>query len=212
MIGGRAKAPAAVLALFALGAWTAASCNGRAPAADAAPSAAGDAVPCAPAAGALFDGGRADRLAGDFRLTLVATRGPRQGRSASGRLVLRAFDGAARPVPAAAGVRFPLYGGAELSVDSVGAVVPGDIRAADATRPGVLVMEWRRATPPPPSDQITLRFGADANRAGPDRFDGAHLALSIATSSPDRFAGIWDSGAGDQQAGGYFCAQRVGTG
>jgi len=111
-------------------------------------------------------------------------------------------------VPPQPGVRYPLYGGAELALDSIGAVTPGDIGRADAAAPGVLVIEWRRAGPEP-AEQITLRFGADANRGGPDRFDGAHLALQVAMSEHDRFAGIWDSGGGDARAGGYFCAQRA---
>ena len=195
------RAPA-VLAILALAAWRAGSCHGRTPAADP--------VPCAPAAGALMDRGRAEGLAGEYRLTLVASRGPRAGRSASGRLVLRRFAGATVAVPASPGARYPLYGGATLPLDSVGAVAPGDVGAADPSRPGVLVMEWRRTTPPPPGDQITLRFGADANGRGPDRFDGAHLALSVAASSARRFAGSWESGVpGGPQAGGYFCAERV---
>jgi hypothetical protein len=193
---------ATALALLALGGWTAASCHGRPPAADP--------VPCAPTAGALLDDGRADALAGEFRLTLVATHGPRSGRSVTGRLTLRPFTGDARPVAPSPGVRYPLYGAAELALDSVGAVAPGEIGRAEAAAPGVLVMEWRRTTPQP-APQITLRFGADANRGGPDRFDGAHLALRVALSERDRFAGSWDSGAGsDSGAGGYFCAQRAG--
>jgi hypothetical protein len=197
------KRPAGVHALLVLAAWAPASCGGR--------PAAVEPVPCAPTAGQLPEGGRADGLAGEYRLTLVATRGARAGKSASGRLVLRPFEGTARPVQPVGATRYPLYGGATLALDSIGAVAPGDISRADAARPGVLVMEWRRATPPPPSDQITLRFGADANAGGPDRFDGTHLALHLAATSATRFAGIWDSGGGEVlQAGGYFCAERVG--
>jgi len=191
---------AAALAFFAVAALDAASCQRRVPAVEP--------VPCAPTAGALMDGGRADALAGEYRLTLVASRGTRAGKSATGRLVLRPFAGEARPVPDRAGVRYPLYGGAELPLDSIGAVAAGDIRPADATAPGVLVIEWRRTTPQP-APQITLRLGADANRGGPDRFDGPHLALQVAMSERDRFAGIWESGGGEVQAGGYFCAQRA---
>ena len=105
-------------------------------------------------------------------------------------------------------MRYPLYGGAELALDSVGAIAAGDIARAEAAAPGVLVMEWQRATPEP-APQITLRFGADANRGGPRRFDGPYLALQVAASERDRFAGIWNSGGGEERAGGYFCAQRV---
>lgn len=197
------RRPAGVLALLVLAAWAPASCGGR-------PAAAADPVSCAPMAGEMPAGGRADGLAGEYRLTLVATRGTRAGKSVSGRLMLRPFEGAARPVTPVAGARYPLYGGATLALDSIGAIAAGDISRADAARPGVLVMEWRRATPPPPADQITLRFGADANAGGPNRFDGAHLALNLAATTGDGFAGIWDSAAGDVRAGGYFCAARVG--
>lgn len=195
--------PAGVLGLLVLAAWTGGSCRGR-------PAAEADPVPCAPAAGEMPAGGRADGLAGEYRLTLVATRGARAGKSASGRLVLRPFEGTARPVAPVSGARYPLYGGATLALDSIGAIAPGDISHADAARPGVLVMEWRRTTPPPPADQITLRFGADANAGGPNRFDGAYLALNLAATTGDGFAGIWDSGGGDVRAGGYFCAARAG--
>lgn len=193
------RSAAAALALLALGGWT--SCRRVVPAESP--------VPCASTAGALADGGRADGLAGEWRLTLVATSGARSGASASGRLTLRPFPGDMRPVEPAPGYRFSLHGSAALPLDSVGAVAPGDITRLDPARPGVLAMEWRRTSPPPPADQITLRFGADANRRGPDRFDGAHLTLSLAASAEDSFAGVWESAGGDVQAGGYFCARRV---
>jgi hypothetical protein len=195
---------AAVLAAFALGGWAAASCGGRPPA----PAAA--AAECAPVEGTLAADARADALAGEFRLTLVAARGPRAGESESGRLTLRPFGGRPVPVPPAAGTRYPLYGGTDVAVDAVGAVTPGEVGPDDAARPGVLVMEWSRTDAPAGSRQITLRLGADANQGSLLRFDGAYLALSVTSISTDGFAGTWESGAGEPQAGGYFCAVRDG--
>jgi hypothetical protein len=202
----RARPAAAVLAAFALGGWAAASCGGRPPApVDAAAA-------CAQVEGPLAADARAEALAGEFRLTLVAARGARTGESVSGRLTLRPFGGRPVPVPAAAGTRYPFYGGADVAVDAVGAVTPGEVAPADAARPGVLVMEWSRQDAPAASRQITLRLGADANQGSQVRFDGAFLALSVTSISADGFAGTWESGAGEPQAGGWFCAQRAGAG
>jgi hypothetical protein len=199
MRGGSRRPPRALL-LLALAAWGPPACAGRPPA----PATAD--VPCTAVEGSLPADATADGLAGEFRLTLVATRGARAGASTSGMLHLRRNGGGAGPAPAP-GVRYPLYGGAEVAIDSVGAVAPGDVRSQAAAGPGVLVLEWRRAGSE--RTEITLRFGADANGGGLPRFDGAHLALSPVTLSADGFAGRWDSGAAEQQAGGYFCAVRI---
>jgi hypothetical protein len=198
-----ARPAAAVLAALALGGW-ASSCGGRPPA----PAAV--AAECAPAAGPLAADARADALAGEHRLTLVAARGARTGESASGRLTLRAFGNRPVPVPAAAGTRYPLYGGTDVAVDAVGAVTPGAVAPDDAAAPGVLVMEWTRGDAPAGNRQITLRLGADANHGDLLRFDGAYLALTVTSVSADGFAGTWESGAGQAQAGGHFCAARTG--
>ena len=197
------KRPAAVLAALALAGWGPAACPGRAPA----PAAVAEA-PCAQAEGALPAGARADALEGEFRLTLAATRGRRAGHSTSGALHLRRFEPGAGPADAA-GAHYPLYGGAEVALDSVAAVAPGDIGSMAPARPGVLVFDWRRPGSPPDRLDIILRFGADANAPGPQRFDGSHLALFPATLAADGFAGRWDSGVGTQQTAGYFCARRV---
>jgi hypothetical protein len=195
--------PAAVLAAAAaLAGWSGGACGARPPA----PAAA-----CAPAEGALAAGARADALAGEFRLTLVSTRGPRAGESASGTLRLQPYGSRPAPVPAAAGVRYPLFGGAEVDLAGVGALAPGEVRRADAARPGVLVMEWPRPSAPAGTNEIMLRLGADANQGGPDRFDGAYMALTVTALSGAGFAGRWESGGGEPVAGGYFCAERTGA-
>lgn len=195
--------PALVLvAALGVGGWMA-ECPGRSPA----PAAT---VACAPVDGELPAGARADGLAGAFRLTLVATEGPRAWQSASGTLRLEPFGARPLPVPAAAGARYPLFGGTDVDLDAVGAVAPGAVERADAARPGVLVMEWSRPDAPAGTREITLRLGADANHGDRVRFDGAFTALTVASLSADGFAGRWRSGGGDHQAAGYFCAERVG--
>lgn len=190
----------AASALLALG-MGAAAC----PAATPSPAAA----PCAPVEGELAAGARADALAGPFRLTMTATRGAQSGQSAAGTLRLEPFGGRPLPLPAAAGTRYPLFGGVDLDIARVGAVTVGDVRRADPAAPGVLVMEYARANAPSGTNDILLRLGADANRAGQQRFDGAYLALTVRSVSADGFAGTWESGAGEPVSGGYFCARRM---
>ncbi|WP_420125027.1 hypothetical protein [Longimicrobium sp.] len=176
------------------------------------PAAAAVVVACVPTDGQLVPGARADVLSGDFRLTLTADRGPRTGSSATGTLRLQAFGSRPVPVPPAEGVRYPLFGGTDVALDSVGALVPGAVDRADAARPGVLVLEWPRPGAPSGSNQIMLRLGADANQGGPPRFDGAFTALTVTALDADRFAGRWQSGGGDREAAGYFCAERIASG
>jgi hypothetical protein len=193
--------PAAVLAAaVALAGWSGGSCGARPPV----PAAA-----CAPAEGELAAGARADALAGDFRLTLVATRGPRAGQSTSGMLRLQPYGGRPAPLPAAAGARYPLFGGAQVDLAGVGALAPGGVERADAARPGVLVMEWPRPNAPAGTNEIMLRFGADANQGERERFDGTYLALTVTALSGGGFAGRWESGGGEPVAGGHFCAERT---
>lgn len=203
MTGGRGLRPAgALLAVLALAGW-AGECPRRAPA----PATAS--APCAPVQeGMLAAGARADALAGEYRLTLAATRGPRSGQSASGTLRLEAFGARPVPVPATAGTRYPLFGGTDVALADVGALALGDVRGADPARPGVLVMEWAR-TGAAPGNEITLRLGSEANQGGQQRFDGTYMALSVREMTADRFVGTWESGAGEPVAGGYFCAERV---
>jgi hypothetical protein len=198
--------PAVALAALGLAGWAGQSCGARPPApAEAA------ATPCAPVDGPLAAGARADVLLGQFRLTLTATDGPRAGSSAAGTLRLEAFGARPVPVTPAAGVRYPLFGGADGDLAAVGAVAPGAVDRADAARPGVLVLEWARSGAPAGSRQVMLRLGADANQAGLPRFDGAFTALTVTAIDADRFAGTWESG-GEADASGYFCAERIAAG
>lgn len=188
----------ALAAALGLAGW-AGNCPGRTPA----PAAAA----CSPVEGTLAAGARADRLAGEFRLTLTA----QSGQSSTGTLRLQPFGTRPVPVAASAGVRYPLFGGTDVDLASVGAVAPGAVDRADAARPGVLVMEWPRPNAPAGSNEIMLRLGADANQGGPPRFDGAFTSLTVTSITANRFAGRWESAGGDQRAAGYFCADRVGA-
>jgi hypothetical protein len=195
------RAPAVLLAGLALGAWTAGSCGARPPAPVAAA--------CTPPAGTLPAGARADAMAGEFRLTLTATRGPQAGRSTAAALRLLPFGSQPSPVPAAPGTRYPLYGGTDVALADVGAVTHGAASPEDAAGPGVLVMEWPRPNAPVGTHEVMLRLGAEANQGSERPFDGAYTALTVTEIAAGRFAGTWESGGGDTRAGGYFCADRV---
>jgi hypothetical protein len=164
--------------------------------------------PCAPVAASPAAGVRSAGLAGEYRLTLAATRGPHAGRSVTGRLRLVAYD---RPIQGAGNVLYPLHGSAALALDSVGAMAPGDVGAADPARPGVRVMEWQRTdgAPNAPRPQVTLRFGAGANGPDAGQIEGTHLALFVDSVAPGGFYGRWDSGTPEQRSAGHFCAERV---
>lgn len=168
-------------------------------------------APCAPVRGTLAAGATAAGLAGDYRLTLVATQGPRAGRGVAGRLHLAASD---RPAQDAGGVRSPLHGSASVVLDSVGAVAPGDVASASAARPGVRVLEWQRGdgTSATPQPQVMLRLGAEANAGETGRIEGTHLSLFVDSLGPARFAGHWESAGAGRRAGGHFCAERVAAG
>jgi hypothetical protein len=124
-------------------------------------------------------------------------------------LRLRSFGARPAPIPASAGVSHPLYGATDVRLAEVGAAAHGDATHDDPAAPGVLVIEWQRSGPPAPRNEITLRMGADANHGDQVRFDGAHMGLFVTSLSAERFTGRWRSGGGDQQAEGYFCAERT---
>ncbi|HET7234466.1 MAG TPA: hypothetical protein VFJ16_30920 [Longimicrobium sp.] len=174
----------------------AASCPAAQPSAVAAPCAA-VAAGSAPV--------RASGLAGEYRLSLVATRGSRAGTSVAGGLRLAAY---AQPAQGPGNVRYPLYGSATLALDSVGAVAPGDIGSANPSRPGVRVIEWQRSDAASRT-QLTLRFGADANGPETGQIEGTRLALFVDSVAPSGFYGRWESGTPDQRSGGHFCAERT---
>jgi hypothetical protein len=193
------------VALLGVVAWDARACGGSAPA---------PAVPCSPVAGQLPAGASADAFGagGSYRLTLVATAGAKSGQTTSGTLRLTRYAGAGRTPPPAgepgSNARYPLYGSAEIALDGVGAAAAGAITSSSEARPGVLVIE-RTPDTPNASKEITLRFGADANRADATTpFDGTYMALFVHELTANGFAGRWSSGAAGQEASGHFCASR----
>jgi hypothetical protein len=194
----RPRAPvAAVAASLALGAWQG-GCGGGAPS----PAE----VRCEPVDAAARPEGDARTMAGSYRLTLIATSGPAEGRSVYGTLRLTPFARPASP-PAGTGADpiYHHYGGAELEIAAVGAVAPGAVAPETPSAPGVLVMEWDAGQ----GRTIALRFGSEANRRELLRFDGAHLTLFVRSMGTDRFAGRWESGDGERTASGHFCAART---
>lgn len=159
---------------------------------------------CQPVEGALPDGSRVEGLIGEFRLTLVEGAGA-GGRQTAGLLTLWPQADSLVSVPGyPADVSTPLIGSATLDLDAVGAALVGSLESRDPIAPGVLVV--RR-----PHD-VTLRLGADANRRGEVRFDGAFAALFVQKITASGFRGSWRSGGAEHVAEGYFCAVREGEG
>jgi hypothetical protein len=153
------------------------------------------------------------RLAGEYRLRLVPTAGPRAGEAVSAGLRLAPLADSLQVPPPMLGIqdtttRFPMAGSSDLDPALVGGVGTGDNTSTDPTAPGVLVIERHPAAGAPAS--LMLRFGALANRRGPARFDGGYFALTVRRVDPDGFAGTWSSGTVRPTAAGYFCAERTG--
>lgn len=167
------------------------------------------AADCPPPQGELPVALRAEALAGEYRLTLVAATGARQGSAVAGTLRLRPYG--ATPSPQLADdALHTVYGSTDLRIARVGAVAPGDVGSADPAAPGVLSVEWPRPTGPYGAYAIAFRLGADGNAEDRLRFDGSSLALFVSTADADGFAGRWESGAGMPVAAGHFCAERLG--
>ncbi|MGH7645708.1 MAG: hypothetical protein ACREMR_08990, partial [Gemmatimonadales bacterium] len=148
-------------------------------------------------------------LAGEYRLTLVATHGPRAGRMAEGRLWLVPQDTALQLLFRLDGsmdstARMPLIGGANVNLEAVGAVRMGALDSRDPRKPGVAVLETPGA--------IVLRLGAEANRRDVVRFDGGYTAFYVRATDAAGFAGGWASGVTGPEAEGYFCAVRMSGG
>ena len=167
---------------------------------------------CGAPSGQLSAQASAEGLAGEYRVHLVATGGPRSGATTNGSVQLRPTeDSLRRPAPTL-GIRdsltrLPLRGAAELDAAAIGATVPGSPGADDPAAPGVLVLE-RPSTRAGEPASIILRLGSDANRRDAVRFDGGFLALTVRRIDTTGFAGTWTSGGGGRDAEGYFCAER----
>ncbi len=165
-----------------------------------------DPKPCAPVADLVDSAVDASRLGGEFVLHLVATSGDKPGGSSGGPLKLMPHDSAHRRLELPDGSRsstytLPLYGTTAVDFAAVGAVAPGDPASTDPDSPGVLVIER--------PGQVMLRVGAEANRRGVRRFDGAFTVLRVQQVTDAGFAGTWESGVGTDLSGGHFCANRA---
>jgi len=153
---------------------------------------------------------RAEALAGDYRLVMVATAGAESSHTVTGELELVPHDAEARymrrpdgsPEP---GVQLPLYGTTDIALDRVGAVKLGDLGSTDPMRPGVVVLE-QRAPQGDSAPEITLRLGSLANQRDVTRFDGGYTALRVTWVASGRFGGTWQSGVTGPEARGHFCA------
>lgn len=146
-------------------------------------------------------------MRGDFVFTMVATGGAKPGTSVTGRLSLVPQDSALLLVERATQ---PLRGTAEIALEDVGAVRPGDLAAPAHDAPGVAVYEQRA---PGGNPTVILRLGNESNARGAQVFDAAHTTGYVRRIAETGFAGGWSSSAGSvfpmREAQGYFCAVRA---
>jgi hypothetical protein len=167
---------------------------------------------CTTRTGRLPATAAAAELAGEYRIRLVATRGPGAGAAADGRLALRPQADSLQRSPPMLGVHdittlYPVAGALEdIAPEALGATRTGAMDAADVLAPGVLGIERRTAAGASPT--ILLRLGSDANHRGVVRFDGGYFVLTVRRLEPGGFGGTWSSGAVGEEAAGYFCAER----
>jgi hypothetical protein len=187
------------------------ACHSATPATNPAANPATDT--CAAPTGELPPSATGARLAGEYRLRLVPTAGPRSGEAVNANLRLAPLADSLQVPPPMLGVqdtttRYPLAGSTDLDPALVGGVGTGDNGSTDPTAPGVLVIERHPGATGAPAS-IMLRLGALANRRGLARFDGGYFALTVRRVDSDGFAGTWSSGTGRQAAAGYFCAERT---
>ncbi len=189
--------------LVAVGTIAAGACRGRV--------AANENAPCVPTTDTLRADASAAGLAGEYRVTIVATTGPAVGDTARGTLSLQPYAEEMQQVPGAGGAvdpNFvaPVFGALNVDITRLGAARLGALGSQDPNMPGVIVIE--RVVGEPKS--ILLRLGSEANRRDLQRFDGGYTVLEVRTLSDDSFAGFWRSGVTRTQAEGFFCAVRVG--
>jgi len=166
---------------------------------------------CAPTTDPLPPDASAAGLAGEYRVTIVATAGPAVGDTARGTLSLQPYAEEMQQVPGAGGAvnpNFvaPVFGALDVDITRLGAARLGALGSQDPNMPGVIVIE--RVVGEPKS--ILLRLGSEANRRDRQRFDGGYTVLEVQTLSDDSFVGSWRSGVARTQAEGFFCAVRVG--
>ena len=168
---------------------------------------------CVPVATELPATSTAEELAGEYRLRLVATSGRMSGSAVEGRLTLQPQLDSLRYRARLGGgtdsaVGHTLYGGTEIDLTAVDALLVGSTSSLDPIRPGVLVIERHERAGQAPRAEIVMRLGSDANRRDRQRFDGGYTALRVRRVGAEGFAGTWASGVTGERAAGYFCATR----
>ncbi len=187
---------------------TAAACAGKRGVGETA------AVSCEPVEGGLAGDVSAADLAGEYRLTLVATGGDSTGKTADGRLSLHPHESSARQVMVAGvpdpNVSIPLYGAMELDLEVINALRLGDLASLDPMRPGVAVFESRgvREGAAAPFTEIIMRLGSIVNRRDVTLFDAGYSVLRLNWVDETSFGGTWESGVAGPRSRGHFCAFR----
>jgi hypothetical protein len=161
---------------------------------------------CGPVPAELPAGARLDGLEGWYRLEMAAVTGEHKGATVAGRLRLEPNDtthlfrsrpGGTRDTTA----RYPYFGTAEIDLEAVDAVRPGDLASLDPDAPGVLAIES--------PNEVMLRLGSEANRNDVVRFEGGYTVLRVRRIEADGFQGDWSSGGPMPTGSGYFCLERA---
>lgn len=146
-------------------------------------------------------------MTGRYRLTLIATGGPRAGQVVEGGLALRAPEGGPLSMPGVMNAAMVLIGTTDIAPERVGAKNMGGLDSTDPMRPGVAVIE--QVAPLGGGPTIVMRIGAEGNRRDARPFEGSYFALFVRQLRATDFAGGWASGATSEEAAGRFCAVRV---
>ncbi len=162
---------------------------------------------CAPQDGILSHTFNVASLAGDYRLTLVATAGDSVGKSVEGQLRLMPHADSLKQLSVLGGpatVGTPLYGTAEIALARVNALDLGGLSSSDPMKPGAIMIERHIDA----GLEVIMRLGSQANQRNLVNFDGGYTALTLRWAEGGAFGGSWASGMMGPQAGGHFCAVR----
>jgi hypothetical protein len=163
---------------------------------------------CLPVEGRLAADVPWDSLPGSWRLTLVATAGPKAGTRVEGTMTLQARDPAVRRMesPGSTVITVPIFGTTDVALEEVGAVRIGNVESADSSQPGLAI--WVSEVPDR-SVSAVLRIGQEALRTDIVRFDGGYTALFLQEVSSSSIRGGWKSAVTPMESSsGHFCAVR----
>jgi hypothetical protein len=163
---------------------------------------------CLPVEGRLAADVPWDSLPGSWRLTLVATAGPKAGTRVEGTMTLQARDPAVRRMesPGTTAITVPIFGTTDIALEDVGAVRIGNVQSADSAQPGLAI--WV-STAADTAVSAVLRIGQEALRTDIVRFDGGYTALFLRQVSATSIRGGWTSAVTPMESSsGHFCAVR----